>query len=576
MRAALRERMRAASKRAEKRRRPTIVVHPNEKQESQRTQQLSVTPPQSSAPLFPEHVGRETVVLQSCDSRREPEGSRPGALPSLCVQSTRIQVTQGDSRVPPALPPLTRGCPTVLYRESMHMKTDVPISPLMQQVSSHIAGALKVKLPPEVVERARLHLVDTFASMLSGSRQLPGQRAIGFVKPLGGTRQAGVVGTRIVTTMLNAALANGMFGHADETDDTHPPTRSHPGTSVIPAALALSEWQQLSGERLLRAMVLGYDLCARTLLALDATRYARTGRHAGALGQLFGATAASCALLRLDARRVRYALSYAAEHVGGIATMFRDTEHIEKSYAMGGMPAHDGLSAALMAAHGFTGVEDVFSGEPNFFSIFMHESRPDEMVRDLGRRFEIMRGGIKRWTVGGPIQGPMHVLHELIREHGFEADDVEKLVARVPEAELRVVDNRDMPDISLQHLLAVMAVDGTMTFAAAHDYRRLKDPKVRAMRERIQAVADPRIPAPVRGWRCIMEVTLKDGRRLTGETMAAKGSPDNPLERDGVAEKALDLVGPVVGYRRGKALIAALYDITRVKDVRTLRRLYSA
>jgi 2-methylcitrate dehydratase PrpD len=207
-------------------------------------------------------------------------------------------------------------------------KTTPQISPLMQQLSAYIAGALKMKLPAEVAERARTHLVDTFASMLSGSRQLPGKRAIDFIKPLGGTREAGVIGTRIVTTTLNAALANGMFGHADETDDTHPPTRSHPGTSVIPAALALAEWQQLSGERLLRAMVLGYDLCARTLLSLDATRYARSGRHAGAMGQLMGATAASCALLKLDARKIRYALSYAAEHVGGIATMFRDTEHI--------------------------------------------------------------------------------------------------------------------------------------------------------------------------------------------------------------------------------------------------------
>jgi 2-methylcitrate dehydratase PrpD len=456
------------------------------------------------------------------------------------------------------------------------MNKAAQISPLMQELSSHIAGALKRKLPAEVAERARLHLVDTFASMLSGSRLLPGRKMLDYVKPLGGTREAGIIGTRIVTTTLNAVLANGTFGHADETDDTHPPTRSHPGTSVVPTALAIAEWRQLPGEHMLRAMVLGYDLCARTLLALDATRYAQTGRHAGAMGQLFGATAAACALLKLNTRQIRYALSYAAEHVGGIATMFRDTEHMEKAYAMGGMPAHDGLSAALMAARGFTGVEDVFSGEPNFFSIFIDRANPDEMVKGLGHVFEIMRGGIKRWTVGGPIQGPLHVLYELIREHRFKADDVEQLVARVPEQELKIVDNRDMPDISLQHLLAVMLLDGTMTFAAAHDYKRGNDPKVRRMRERIRAIADPSIPAPVRGWRCVMEVTLKDGRKLTRQTMAAKGSPDNPLDRNEVAEKALDLMGPVIGKARGQALIASLYDIGRVKDVRTLRKFYCA
>lgn len=456
------------------------------------------------------------------------------------------------------------------------MSTTAQISPLMQTLSGHIAGTLKRKLPDEVEERARIHLVDTMASMLSGSRQLPGKRMLAYVKPLGGTPEAGIIGTRLVTTTLNAALANGTFGHADETDDTHPPTRSHPGTSVVPTALALAEWRRMSGEQLMRAMVLGYDLCARTLLALDATRYAASGRHAGAMGQLFGATACACALLRLDARKIRYALSYAAEHVGGIATMFRDTEHMEKAWAMGGMPAHDGLSAALMAARGFTGVEDVFSGEPNFFNIFIDKANPEEMTKGLGHVHEILRGGIKRWTVGGPIQGPMHVLYELIRKHKFKADDVEQLVARVPVLELKIVDNRDMPDISLQHLLAVMLLDGTMTFKAAHDYKRAKDPKVLKMRSRIQAIADASIPAPVRGWRCVMEVKLKDGRTLTHQTMAAKGSPDNPLNRDEVAEKALDLVGPVIGKARGQKLIAALYDIKRLKDVRALRKLYTA
>ena len=229
-----------------------------------------------------------------------------------------------------------------------------------------------------------------------------------------------------------------------------------------------------------------------------------------------------------------------------------------------------------MAARGFTGVEDVFSGEPNFFSIFIGDADRDALVRGLGRDYEILRGGIKRWSVGGPCQGPLHVLHALICEHRFKADQVEKLVARVPESELKVVDNRDMVDISLQHLLAVMLLDGTMTFAAAHNYRRAKDPKVLELRKRIEAVADASIPNAVRGWRCVMEVKLKDGRTLTHRTMAAKGSPDNPLSRDEVTEKALDLMGPVLGKTRSNALIAALYDIGRVTDVRSLRRLYSA
>lgn len=450
------------------------------------------------------------------------------------------------------------------------------VSPLMDQLSVYLAGALKRKLPEEVVERAKVHLVDIFASMLSGSRLLPGKRAIAHVKTLGGTREAGIIGSRIVTSVSNAALANGMCGHADETDATHTPTRTHPGTSVFPAALAIAEQHELSGELMLRAAVLGHDVCARTLHALDAAQLNRAGHHPGAFGQLFGAAAAAAALLKLDARKMRYVLAYAGEQTAGLCTMFRDTEHIEKAYAMGGMPAQNGVAAALMVAHGFTGVEDLYSGERDFFFTFAPQADREALVRGLGRDYEIMRTGIKRWCVGGPIQAPMHVLLELVQQHGIKAADVEKVVARLPGMELRSVNNRDMPDISLQHLCAVMLLDGTITFASAHDFSRMKDPAVRRLRSRIEAVADESIPNAVRSWRCVMDITLKDGRTLTHQTMAAKGQPENPLTRAEVEEKALDLMAPVLGKQRSRALIGALLKIDTCKNMRALRRLYAA
>jgi 2-methylcitrate dehydratase PrpD len=448
------------------------------------------------------------------------------------------------------------------------------VSPLMQQLSMYIGTALHTQLPDAVCERARIHIVDTFAAMISGSRLLPGRHAIRHVKTVGGLEQAGVVGTRIVTSALNAALANGMFGHADETDDTHPPSLTHPGTSVIPAAMAIGETRGLTGLQVLRAIVLGYDICARLLLALKPMPFLRSGHHAGAFGQLFGAAAAASALFDLDARQVRFALSYAAQQAAGLYTMFRDPEHIEKAYAMGGMPAHNGTQAAFMVANGFTGVEDVFSGERDFFFTFSPDADREALVRGLGSDFELLRGGIKRWPVGGPIQGPLHVLRELIREHGLTADRIEKLTARLPDKELEIVNNRDMPDISVQHLLAVMLLDGTVTFASAHDFARMLDPQVLALRERIEAVGDEMLTDDQRRWRCVMEVRLKDGTTLRHQTMAAKGSFENPLTRDEEEEKALDLILPILGKARSIDLLAELWNFEAIPDVRTLRALY--
>jgi len=456
-------------------------------------------------------------------------------------------------------------------------KKSTAVSPMMNKLSDHIATAVQRPVPTAVIARAKLHLVDTFAAMISGSRLLPGRKAIDYVKTLGGKPGAGIIATRLVTTPQNAALANGMFGHADETDDTHPPSLTHPGTSVVPAALAIGEQHRLPGRALLRAIVLGYDICSRTLLTLKPMPYLRSGHHAAATGQLFGAAATAGALLNLSAQQIRFTLSYAGQQTAGLYTMFRDPEHIEKAYAMGGMPAHNGTQAALMAAHGWTGVEDIFSGERDFFFTFAPEEVDrNEMVRGLGREYEIMRAGIKRWPVGGPIQGPMHVLRDLILEHELNAGDVTQIIARMSDKELEIVNNRASPDISVQHLLSVMLIDGNITFKSAHDFARMKDPAVLKVRRLVQAIGDAALTDAQRRWRCVMELRLKDGRVLRHQTMAAKGSFENPLTPDEENEKALDLIQPVLGRKRSAALLQALWNFDKITDVRTLRKLYCA
>ena len=452
------------------------------------------------------------------------------------------------------------------------------MSDVTGRLARYMAEARERELPAVAAREARHRILDTMAAMVSGAHLKPGGMAIKFARAQGGAPEATVVTTDIRTNAVNAALANAMFGHADETDDTHPPTLTHPGTSVVPAAMAIGERNRLPGGDVLRAIVLGYDVCARLLLSLQPMPFLRSGHHAGAFGQLFGAAAAAGSLLRLDARRVRYLLSYAAEQASGLYTMFRDPEHVEKAYAMGGMPAQHGVAAALMVASGFTGVEDAFSGERDFFHTFAppEGADPEVLARGLGKDYEIRRGGIKRWPVGGPIQGPMHVLRDLMKEHDIRAGAVDRLIARLPDKELEIVNNRPTPDICLQHLLAVMLQDGTVTFKSAHDFKRMRDPKILALRERIEAVGDPDLTDAQRRWRCVMEIRLKDGRTLNHQTMAAKGSFENPLTPEEENEKALDLIEPVLGKARSQALLKALWHFDELKDVRALRRLYAA
>ena len=219
-------------------------------------------------------------------------------------------------------------------------------------------------------------------------------------------------------------------------------------------------------------------------------------------------------------------------------------------------------------------MEDVFSGDHNLFATYSPAGDPQVLAHGLGQEYEIMRSAIKCWSAGGPIQGPLHVLREMMALHRIGPDDVEKLVARLPDKELSIVSNREMPNISLQHLLAVMLVDGTLTFASAHDVGRMKDQKVRALRQRIETVGDPGLTDSLRRWRCVMEIRLKDGRTLRHQTMAALGTAENPISRAVEERKALDLMGRIIGRRRAAELIAALWNVERISNLRALRSLY--
>ena len=445
------------------------------------------------------------------------------------------------------------------------------VSPVMNQLSAYIAQALKKPLPAPVLEKTKQHLLDTMAAMVSGSRLLPGRKAISYVKSLGGTRESCVIGSPIVTSAMHAALANGMSAHADETDDSHAASLTHPGCGVVPAALAMAEREGRNGQSLLRSVALGYDVCARLTLSLDPYRFREAGHSTHSFGPTFGAAAAAGALAALKQPQVRHLLSYAAQQASGVSCWMRDPEHIEKAFDFGGMPARNGVAAASMVAHGMTGVQDVFSGERSFFVAY--KGQPEALVRELGATYEIMNASIKRWSVGSPIQAPLDSLMVLREENRFSAADVEKVAVRVAHQGANTVDNRDMPDICMQHMCAVMLVDGTVSFRSSHDEKRMRDRRIVAVREKIELLGDDELSRAMPSRQGIVEITLSDGRRLRHHTRAVRGTPENPMTRAEVDAKSYDLMAPVLGGARARNLCDAVWNLERLADVRKLRPL---
>jgi len=451
---------------------------------------------------------------------------------------------------------------------------DAPISPAMTKLSTFMAQAADRKLPDAVVEKAKQMILDTFAAMISGSELPPGRFAIQFARAYGGARVATVAGSNVVCGPIEAALANGMLAHSDETDDTHPPSQSHPGASIVPSALAAGEKFGADGTRFLRSVVLGYDIGPRFTATLGKIEYMNAShRSTHALSATFGSAAAAGCAAGLNAQQMRWLLSYTAQQASGIASWQRDTDHVEKAFDFAGMSARDGVTAALLVQAGATGVDDILAGADNLFQAFPPMNDPSMFTDKLGERYEISRTNVKKWTVGSPIQAPLDALESLIKKNGISAAQVKEVEVRVSAVEAGIVDNREIPDICLQHMIAVMLLDKTVTFRSAHDIRRMKDAPTLAERAKVKLLPDQELDRLMPKRVAIVAVKLADGRSLSERVETVRGTAENPMTREEIIAKARDLIVPVIGRPTSEKLIETIFAIERVKSVVEFRPL---
>ena len=444
------------------------------------------------------------------------------------------------------------------------------------QLARYMVAARGRPLPPEVALACKHRILDTLAAMVSGSRMTPGVMALAYVRGLGGTEQASVIGSELRTTTVNAALANAMFGHADETDDFEPVTKAHPGCATVPAALALAERHGRSGEEFVRAVALGYDLCCRLLVALGPDLVRGAHRSAEGTSSTFGALGAAASLARLDETGMRFALSYAAQQVSGLWSWVRDADHVEKAFDFAGMGARNGVTAVGMVEAGLTGVGDVLDGRHNLLNALSTAPDPEAMLAGLGSRFYVSETAIKTFSVGYPIQSPLDALLTLRERHGLTPDAVRSILVRLPADAVGIVGSSAMPDVSCQHLVALALVKGAVSFADSHDAGLMQDPAIQAQRAKVAVQGDPALMDPDAPRGAVVAVTLADGRTVEHHTRYPPGTKENPLSTDAVNAKARDLMAPVLGAEKTDRLIARANALETVGDIRELSPLLTA
>lgn len=435
-------------------------------------------------------------------------------------------------------------------------------------------------LPPEVVERTPLLLLDLIGSIVRARAEAAvAPPLLATVAAMGmGNGTARVFGDAAGYAPAGAALLNGALGHALDFDDTHATGTLHPGAPVIPAALAAAEMTGASGADILAAIVAGYETCCRIAVALPAGDHYARGFHPSATCGVFGAAAAAARIFGLDVAGIGSALGIALSQSAGSLQFLADGAQTKPFQV--GWAAMAGLTAATLARNGYKGPGEAIEGRHGFLQGYAPSPRPERVVQDLGSVYELMHTGIKPYPSCRYGHAGIDAVLALRAQHALPPEEVDSITYGLSNAGLLLVgapikhkrNPRNIVDaqFSAPFVLSCALVTGAMEWDS---YRRLNDPVIRAMLPKVDCIHDPEIeaefPTNMSGK---ISITAR-GQTFSRKVVVPLGEPSNFLVKDKLLEKFMALAAPVLGADKAAALATAALDLASLPDVGKLTNL---
>ncbi|MEW2550034.1 MmgE/PrpD family protein [Streptomyces sp. NPDC047002] len=437
------------------------------------------------------------------------------------------------------------------------------------RLAAFTAGLDLAALPGAVVHEAKRALVDWLAAALAGAGEPPTdalQRASRRLAP-GGT--ATVVGRAERATAPFAALLSGFASHLQDYDDTFNPgdTTVHGSAPVWPVVFALGEQYAVSGAAALTAFVAGFETEARVGIAAGPGHYEAGWHVTGTTGHL-GAAACGARLLGLTPGQTAHALGCAGTQAAGLKEVYgTDCKALHP-----GKAAMDGLLAAVLADEGFTSAPTIIEGPRGFLAVLAPAPTTAPLTEGLGSRWHLKANGYKAYPSGSLTHPTLDALLALRERHGFTADEVASVRARVhPYA--ATVTGKVRPrtgldaKFSLTHGAAVALTAPRPALEHFTD-EGAADPRTAQVAERVEVVADENIGK--RG--AEVSVTLRSGRVLSGTVTDNKGTPGNPMTDADLAAKFLDVAAPRLGAGPARSLLDTCWAAEDLADFGDLVR----
>jgi 2-methylcitrate dehydratase PrpD len=434
-------------------------------------------------------------------------------------------------------------------------------------LADYIVSARPEDLPAKVSREGTRTFLNWVGCAVGGSCHETIDIAIGALKPFSGPPQATVLGRRERFDILHAALLNGISSHIFDFDDTHLKTVIHPAGPVASAILGLTEYTQISGRDFLNALVLGIEIECRIGNAVYPAHY-EVGWHITGTAGVFGAAAAAGKLLGLDAQQMTWALGLAATQPVGLREMFGT---MTKSFHPG-RAAQNGLTAALLAARGYTSSAAAIEAKRGWANVLSTNRDYGQMTERLGESFEILLNTFKPYACGIVIHPAIDGCIQLRNQYGLIPPAIERIELRVNPLVLELTGKR-APQTGLEgkfsvfHACAVAIVEGAAGERQFSD-RAVGDPTIVALRDRIAANVDANMPADAAG----IDIVLRDGRDLPIFIAHALGSLERPMTDVDLEDKFTALAEDILSARRTRRLIDLCWKVKELSDVAEIAR----
>jgi 2-methylcitrate dehydratase PrpD len=452
----------------------------------------------------------------------------------------------------------------------------MPAMTLASRIGTWIAQLDARSLPGAVVAKLKLAVTDTLAAMLAGSREDVVLRLLPCVGAMSGGDAVSVIGRSERVGTLGACLLNGTMAHACDYDDSSWLMWGHPSAPVLPAALAICEWKNLSGADLLVAFAAGIEVEKILGLGCQPDHYQRGYHPTGSLG-VFGAAAASAQVLRLRPPQIEMAIGLAASRAAAIRENFGSmTKPLHVGFA-----ARDGAEAAFMAGQGITSSPRALEGPMGFFHTLAPELADgdvDRLADALGHPFEVVDPGLspKLYSCCSEAHAAVDAILD-IRAQGVTAPDVVRIRCGVtPAADANLVFHDPQTPLqakfSQEYCLAAALVRGKLGIGE-FNFESVNDAAIRDVMRRIEARVHPdlsKTDSVAFSSPAIVEVETRDGRVHKRAVREMKGHPKNPLTASDIESKFRECAGSVLPAAKAREAYAKLTRLEQLESVRSL------